>query len=374
MPDSREGAVTAMGISESEGCRRVLVWGLSDNRAGTEMVIYNYVRSLPGIAFDFLCYEEPSSFADLFEDGRNRWFAIPVKISHPLANARALRAFMAEHGHEYEALWFNMNDASNIDALIWAKRCGIPRRIAHMHSSRIPSRLVTRVFSRLNQRTLDKVVTDRWACSQAAGRFQFGEGAYRVVPNLVNAQGCAFSEEARASVRASYGLEGAFVIGTVGRLSPEKNQAHLMQLMPRLLEERPQTRLLLVGEGPCAEGLRQEAERRGVASAVAWAGRQRDVRAFLSAMDAFALPSLFEGLPLSLLEAQYNGLPCVVSEGVDDEAFISSGVDQVALGDPGAWVEALLGAERAAGSLDVAKAARFDLAQAASTAPELFGA
>ncbi len=342
---------------------RILVWGLSDNRAGTEMVIYHYAKKLPGASFDFLCYEEPASFSDLFDSGRNRWFTIPVKLRHPIAHGRALRAFMTEHACEYRALWMNVNDISNIDLLGQAARRGIPKRVLHMHSSSIPHRFVTRFFSALNGNAARRFATDRWACSTDAGRFLYGDVPYEVVPNRVDAATCRFSGEARRSVRERWGLEGAFVVGAVGRLSPEKNHRLLIDALPGLLAEQPDARLLIVGAGPLEGELRQRAEASGVASAVVWAGRQERVGDYLSAMDVFAMPSFFEGLSLSLLEAQFNGLPCVVSEGVTSEGIIASGVASAPVDDRCQWQRLLLEASRDRAILDEGRAARFDANQ-----------
>ncbi len=353
--------------------KRVLVWGLSSRRAGTEMVISNYARAAEGVAFDFLCYEEPTSFADLFAEGTgNRAFTIPVKIRQPVAYARALRRFMAEHGSGYDALWFNAGDVSNIDPLVWAERCGIPCRIAHMHSASMPPVAVTQVFSRLNWGRFQRLVTERWACSEAAGRFFYGDAPFQVIPNAVDAAAVAFSEEGRQRARERHGLADARVIGHVGRLSPEKNQAHLVALLPELLQARPETRLLLVGEGPLAGELAEQARALGVEEAVVFAGSQDDVAGCLSAMDAFAFPSRFEGLSLALLEAQFNGLPCVVSEGVGAESLVASSCSQVPLADQRGWARALGAAERGP-RLDLRpEAARYDLGRVRAQAARLF--
>ncbi len=353
--------------------KRMLVWGLSSNRAGTEMVICNYAKAAQGIAFDFLCYEEPASFADLVGEGTgNRAFVIPVKIRRPLAYGRALRRFMAEHGSEYDALWFNAGDVSNIDPLIWAERCGIPCRIAHMHSASMPPAAVTQAFSRLNWRRFQELATERWACSEAAGRFFYGEAPFRVIPNAVDAEAIALDGSRRAAARQWLGLEGAHVIGHVGRLSAEKNQRYLVELMPALRAQRPDARLLLVGSGPLEGELADRARALGVADAVTFAGAQQDVAGFLSAMDAFAFPSLFEGLSLALLEAQFNGLPCVVSEGVGTESAIAATTVTVPLADRQGWVNALVRAQRPAAPQLLAEAARFDLGQVRAQAAALF--
>lgn len=352
---------------------RVLVWGLSNNRAGTEMVIYNYVKHAPSISFDFLCYDEPLSFSDLFEEGSpHRYFVIPVKIKHPFAYMRALNAFMREHGSEYSALWFNVNEISNIDLLIYAKRYGIERRITHMHNSEIPDVFITKLFSKLNWRRCLALTTDRWACSDSAGSFLYRGLPYTVIPNMVNAEGCAFSPTKRKDIRARWSFGGSLVIGTVGRLAHQKNHEFLLRLMPSVLEKCRNAKLMIVGDGPLREDLTHLADELGLGDHVVFTGSQPDVQAFLSAFDVYAFPSFYEGLSLSILEAQFNGLPCVMSSGVGEESVISSNVAVVSLDKPQKWVSALLDADRKENTLIVGKAEKYDLGHIDEVASALF--
>lgn len=352
---------------------RILVWGLSNNRAGTEGVIYNYATHAEGVRFDFLCYEEPHNYSKLFSESTdNRYFVIPIKIKHPIAYMKALRRFMRDHGHEYSALWFNTNDVSNIDLLILARRYGIERRITHAHNSSIPNRLITKLFSWLNWNKCRKLTTERWACGEAAGRFFYGDDGFLIVPNKVDADARRFSAERRVEVREKHGLQEAKVVGTLGRLAEQKNQAYLIRLMPALLANNPDTCLLFVGEGPLEEELRSLACEVGVEGRVIFAGQQADVGAYLSAMDVFAFPSFYEGLSLAILEAQYNGLPCVVSEGVSEESVISRSVSQVSLDDAEGWIRCLSESVRQPDSLILDRAERYNMEDISDLASAMF--
>lgn len=352
--------------------KRILVWGLSNNRAGTEAVIYNYASRIHEVAFDFLCYDYPENYRDLIEgESPNRFFVIPIKIKHPIEYERQLRSFMAEHGSEYCALWFNVNDAANIDLLSFAKRAGIERRITHIHNSGVEDRLITKVATALNKEKCNRLTTERWACSESAGKFLYGDRDYRIIPNMVDAARFAFDEAKRDAVRREYGLQDNFVIGTMGRLNDQKNPMFLIELLPELLKLRPDATWLCVGEGPLREAMETRAAELGVSQAVVFAGVQKDAQAFYSAFDVYAMPSLYEGLSLAMLEAQFNGLPCVVSEGVGADSVISSSVARLPFNERDAWARALTSADRGSSEL-LSVASRFDLANADEVAATLF--
>lgn len=342
--------------------KRILVWGLSNNRAGTEAVICNYVKSLPEIEFDFLCYEAPTNHADLFQDGKNQYFVIPIKIKHPLKNQVALRKFMKENASKYSALWFNVNEISNIDLLKLAKRYNIPQRITHIHNPRFPDVLITKLFSQINWKTCLDFTTDYWACSEEAGNFLFKDQSFRVIPNMVDARNRSFSLEKRKAVRKQLGLDDCFVIGTIGRLAEQKNHKFLIKLLPSLCDAMKNVRVVIVGDGPLKEHLLSLAESLNVANQIILAGSQHDIQGYLSAFDVFAFPSWYEGLSLSILEAQYNELPCVVSEGIGESSVISTNLIKIPLSNEEAWIKALLSAKRTPCSLieDRAKLFRLD--------------
>lgn len=327
---------------------RVLVWGFSNNRAGTEHVIHSIASKLPEISFDFLCYSAPVTYSDLFcPDRNNRYFTIPIKIQHPVSYHRELKSFMRDHAGEYKTLWMNINDASNIDILKMAYRCGIPRRIVHMHNNSIPDVAVTKVFHSLNRFQCVDMATDCWACSDSAGAFLFRDHDYRVLPNTINSAALAFSEDDRVAIRGKWGIPlGARLIGTVGRLADQKRPGFLVEMLASLIDRGDDCYLMFVGEGPLKCELEKQAREAGVHKRIRFAGSQESIAPYLSAFDVFAFPSVFEGLGIALIEAQFNGLPCVVSDGIVDEAIISRGVVRTSCDNRGAWLSALVDASR----------------------------
>lgn len=352
---------------------KVLVWGFSNNRAGTETVIYNYAKSLPNVAFDFLCYNDPLNYSNLFTpDTNNRYFVIPIKIKHPLAYTCALKKFMKEHGREYSVLWCNINDVSNIDVLKYAKKYGIKRRITHIHTSQMANVFITKVFSRLNYKKCLNLATDRWACSESAGHFLYGDLPFRVIPNAIDAKRRCFDQNKREAIRKQWNIQNEFVVGTVGRLADPKNQEFLIRLLPRLLAYNPSTVIMLVGDGLFKEKLSDLARSLNVGGRVIFAGSQTDIQAYLSSFDVFAFPSLYEGLSLSLLEAQFNGLPCIISEGVGEESVISLNTKTIALDDISGWVDSLLHGARKNDALIKEKAVLYDLANIGAIASSMF--
>ena len=349
---------------------RVLVWGLTNNRAGTEAAIVNYASRVDDVAFDFLCYEAPLVHWEKLDRSGNRYFIIPSKIKDPLGYSRAIRAFMKEHAHEYDALWFNVNDAANVDPLKFAKGYGIPKRIVHMHSSDVANAPLTRFFHALNKGKLVSLATDYRACSKAAASFLGAGSDTRIVPNVIDVDAVSFSAEKRVNLRAGSRLEEARIIGTVGRLVELKNPAFLLELMPELLEFDPSIRLVFVGKGDLEASLIERSKTLGIEDKVVFAGQQEDIQAYLSAFDVYVQPSSFEGFGISVLEAQFNGLPCIVSDAVPDEVDITTRIEHIPLDDKHAWIEAILAADRSGVEL-LERARNYDAKQIDSFAAEM---
>lgn len=227
-------------------------------------------------------------------------------------------------------------------AMLAAKLAGVPKRIAHAHSAlKEPRNLGRRCYEFVMGRLILHCATDFAACSPGAGRRLFGRKTWEkrgvLLPNGICAEAFAFDEGKRQRIRTRYGLEGRYVIGHAGHLCPVKNQSFLLELLGELLEIRPNAHLLLLGEGEDREKLEEMARTLGLESRVTMPGNVGDVGAHLSAMDVFAFPSLYEGAPLALLEARANGLPCIVSQGAEENGLpLKKKI----------WWQAIMGAKR----------------------------
>ena len=157
----------------------------------------------------------------------------------------------------------------------------------------------------------------------------------------------SYDPAARERIRTKLGWEKSFLIGHAGHMVPVKNQAYLLRLMPELLKQRPNTKLILLGDGEDRPMLEQTARELGLGKNVVFTGNVNNVHEYLSAMDVFAFPSLYEGMPLAIVEAQANGLPCVLSDRVPKDVFLTDLVQELPLeSEPENWADALLQAKR----------------------------
>lgn len=236
-------------------------------------------------------------------------------------------------------------------AMLAAKQCGVPIRIAHSHSALDNgSNTKKKVYETAMRRLILSCATDLVACGKAAGERLYGKEAFhkrgRLILNGIDTAAFAFDEEMRRKMRLELGLADSFVIGHAGHFMEVKNQSYLIRLLPEIKKRKPNVKLLLLGEGPDRPMLEQLIRELHLEDDVIMTGNVRNVPDYLSAMDVFALPSLFEGMPLSILEVQTNGLPCVLSERVPDDVKQTDLIQTVSLSEPNRWADAICAVSR----------------------------
>lgn len=236
-------------------------------------------------------------------------------------------------------------------AMLAGKRCGVPVRICHSHSALDVHRsLLIRTYETAMRQLILRCATSLVACGKKAGVRLYGAHAFSeegiLLLNGVDADRFAFQRNTRSYIRQQLGVENKYVIGHVGHLADVKNQQFLIGLMPKLLQQRPDAFLLLLGEGENRKMLEQKIGRLKLQAYVAMTGNVSNVPDYLSAMDVFAFPSLFEGMPLSILEVQANGLPCIISDRVPTDVYATDLMTPLSLDDEHGWIHAILSASR----------------------------
>lgn len=235
--------------------------------------------------------------------------------------------------------------------MLAARMAGVPVRVSHAHSALLPeSNLLRGCYEHLMRILMFRCSTDLVACGLAAGKKLFGPKALahgcKVILNGVNLDAFRFQSDRRYFMRDKLGLNDSFVIGHSGRMVDVKNQQFLVKLLPRIQQIRPDAKLLLLGDGeerPMIQTLINELE---LNDSVVVPGTVLNVNDYLNCMDVFAFPSLYEGMPLSIIEVQANGLPCVLSTGVPKDVYLTDLVTPLPLDKPEDWVEAICGARR----------------------------
>lgn len=322
---------------------RILVVGMSSNRGGVESVIMNYYRRFDKdkIRLDFLSHEEHIAFEEELRSYGSKMYYVPAKHSDPKKYKKALNNFFRLHASEYDVIWCNLLQLTNIDYLKLAKEYGIRRRIIHSHNSRSGyvglAKIVRDCIHGINRQMVVNYATDFWACSQTAAEYFYPKSVMnkvKIINNAIDIHSVEFNESKRDEIRKQYKIEDDLVIGNVGRLQMQKNQTFMLDIMAEVVKFKPNAKLLLVGDGPDKDMLVSKMAELGLQNNVIFAGMQSDIQAYLSAFDVFLFPSLFEGLSVAALEGQANGVPFLASSnGNVPEIKINSNFSFVDLND-----------------------------------------
>ena len=238
---------------------------------------------------------------------------------------------------QYDVVHLHIFQGLSLYYAYLAKKVGVAVRIAHSHNTALRqsrTRWLKMLIHNAAKYFLAKNATDFWACSRPAAEFMFtpkGLRKYEFIPNGINIERFRFYNEVRKQILKDLGIEDKLVIGNVGRLCYQKNQEFLLEVFAKLQARKPESVLLIVGEGDMKAELQRQAESLGIADSVIFYGVTDRVQNLLWAMDMFIFPSRFEGLGIAVVEAQAAGLPVVCSDNVPDEAVVTDLVQKVDL-------------------------------------------
>lgn len=315
------------------------------DRAGLENMLMNYYRNIDRtkIQFDFLTHrEEKGAYEDEIISMGGRVYHAPrlYPQNYPLYFSW-MNIFFKEHP-EYKIVHSHI-DAMSYFPLLAAKKSGIPIRIAHSHSSKLDRdlKLPIKYFA---LKKLPSVANVYCACGHKAGKFMFGDRKFSVIHNAVDLKMFLYNEKIRISKRDELDIAGdVFVIGHVGRYCYIKNQIFLIDVFSKVLQEKQNSILLLIGNGPDEAKIKSKIDSLGISNKVKLLKNRDDVNELYQVMDVFVMPSLFEGLPVVGVEAQANGLPCIVSNKISKEVVLSDCIKMLDLEDGvDEWKNAIL--------------------------------
>jgi len=324
---------------------RVLhIMGCAD-AGGISAVVLNYYRFIDRskVHFDIaLTVPEAGQNARALEELGAKIFFLPLK-SQGLGLFQDALAELLQEG-KYDAVHVHESETCYV-ALQVAKKLGIRCRIAHAHTCspwegwKGEVRRLSGIL--LNYPSATRVI----GCGKRAGDRVFGKINMKrskalVLPNAVDTKRFVYDETVRREVRRELGVENAFVIGMVGRLSEEKNNGYALDLMPRILKEIPEAVLVVAGNGPDEEKFREKTRQLGLERYVKQLGRRSDVERLYQAFDVYLLPSFTEGYPVAAVEAMSSGLPVLLSDRITRELEFGSAVTYLPLNKPEQWVRA----------------------------------
>ncbi|MBD1378866.1 glycosyltransferase family 1 protein [Metabacillus arenae] len=301
---------------------RILHVVVNMNRGGAETLIMNLYRNIDRskIQFDFLTCKEGVFDKEIVEMG-GKVHRIPyLTDGGHFAYLKNLDHFFILNS-QYKIVHSHMDKMSGF-VLKAAKKAGIPVRIAHSHNTQSEGGFAARLYKSYAGSYIRNSATHYLACSKLAANWLFKNNLKSTVllQNGIDTQKFAYSKEVRDEVRKELGLnKDCLVLGHVGRFNHQKNHAFLIDVFYELHKQKPDAILVLVGDGPLRSNIEDKVNKKKLDGKVKFLGVRSDIHCLLQAFDIFVFPSFHEGLPLTLIEAQGAGLPCVISENVSEE-------------------------------------------------------
>ncbi len=298
------------------------------HRGGAETFVMNVYRHIDRtrLQFDFVIHtdENCSYRKEIEEMGGRIYLAGKFSLKNALVYWRSWKRLLAEHPE-----WIVVHGHVRSTACIYMKMAKDAGRtvIAHSHSTS-NGRGMKGWIKDVMQYPVRYIADYFFACSENAGKWMFGGRVvgdpmhYKVIKNAIDVDAFRYDRGYETEIRKEFHLGDKKVIGTVGRLCDAKNPFFILDVFLEVHKRASDTILLWGGDGELREQIEAAAEKMGIQSAVRMAGSVGDVHKLYSAFDVFLFPSKWEGLGISLIEAQAAGLPCFVSEKVPLEAVI----------------------------------------------------
>ena len=315
------------------------------NAGGAETFLMKVYRSLDRCRYQMdFCVANPDVgvYEDEIESMGGKIYKIPYKSEGYKKFKDALYTVVKEGGYE-KVLRITSNAAGFMDLKI-AKEAGATRCIARSSNSSDGDGLKNKLINDVSRLLYMKYVDIMVAPSDLAAIYTFGKkavdtGKVRKLNNAVDLNAFHYSSEGRERIREEFGLGNGLVIGHVGRFMQQKNHKVLIGVFAEIRKLKD-AKLLLVGKGELEQAVRGQVNDLGLTNDVIFTGTRKDVPDLLSAMDVMVFPSLYEGMPNTVIEAQATGLPCLISDSITKEADITGLVVYKSLTDShNAWAK-----------------------------------
>ncbi|MBQ9265866.1 MAG: glycosyltransferase [Bacilli bacterium] len=304
---------------------KVLYIGISDTLGGIERFIINIctlinrdIFSVGVIAYSTK-YVEPEIFNEL---------GVTV---YPLTTKKEYDSIIKL----FDIIHFNKNSALDLFALNIANKYN-KKVIWHSHNTGLShhNNFLFRFIHKLRRSYVVNHSNVLLACSNLAGKWMYGKKDFIFIPNGVNLQNIHFEDGVREEICRKFNIQSnSKIYGNVCRFSKQKNLFYLLDLFNLILKSESNSTLLLVGDGPLFEQLKDYSEKLGIQNSVDFTGFVKDVGDYYSAIDIMIVPSLYEGFPMTIVEGQACGCLCFVSDTITNQVKVTSAVNFFSLND-----------------------------------------
>jgi glycosyltransferase involved in cell wall biosynthesis len=324
---------------------RVLHVVVNMNRGGAETLIMNLYRNIDRkkVQFDFLTCK-PGVFDVEIKKMGGRIYRIPYisDVGH-FQYVKGLDEFFLEH-KEYDIVHSHLDKMSGL-VLKSAKKAGVQVRIAHSHNTRSEGNLVSRIYKEIIGKYVLQHCSHKFACSREAGKWLFKTEKNILVKNGIDLVKFKPNQELKRHLKDELHInENTFILGHIGRFCVQKNHQFLINIFKEIVALRENSLLILIGDGPLQEKIMEQAKGLKLEEKIWFLGVRDDVHRLVHLFDAMVFPSFHEGLPVTLIEVQGSGVPCVISNSITKE--VDQGLGLVKFlnlkEDPRSWAESVI--------------------------------
>jgi len=306
---------------------------------GVENLLLNYYNHIDRdkFKFDFIVYgKEKGTLESAFEKLGSKIYHIPSRHESFIMSCRQMKEII--RCNNYDIVHAHQNRMSFIP-LYYAKKYGVHKRIAHSHMAFEPEGMIKKLERKLFSVLIKHYATDWFACGADAAKWLYGNtnttnNKVYIMKNAICIEKYAFNTDVRNQKRKELGVEDKFVIGHVGRFSYQKNHEYLLNIFNEVYRKNKNAILILVGSGELENSIKEKVKKLGLEDAVKFLGVCNNVNEILQAMDVFLLPSLYEGLPIVLIESQAAGLKSFAADTITSEIKYSSLLEYISLENP----------------------------------------
>ena len=285
------------------------------------------------LQFDIVVHaRKENDYAEKIEQMGGRVYVIPRLTVDPIKSLKELYNIVKKN--HYPVVIRHTSNALVVLQLLVAKLAGA-KTVCHSHNETDPNIFL----HRLGRLFMDAAVTERVACSQKAGEWMFGKRKFRIVHNAIDIDRFTYDKEKGIKIKKEFGIDGGKVYGNVANFIPSKNHSYLLQIFKQIASIDPQARFFCVGEGGLRAEIEAEIKKLQLEDKVILTGIRNDVEEIMSCLDVLIFPSIFEGLPLTLIEAQASGLPILMSDTITQNVIVSRQLVYVESisSDPAIW-------------------------------------
>ena len=389
-----------MGISESTQIRKEMIDSVMESNnpvkvlvvaplgvGGVTNMMINIQMHLDRskINFDYLVFHDRKEPLEdtVIAMGSRKLVAsvddIPIPFLRRIIRIFAIRKVCSKN--HVKIMHYNADTPLDVTNIIGAKLGGVKYITIHSHNSGFLNAVgVSKLIGRIFQLAMLKLCDRYWGCSDRAARALFPkkiihEKKYAVLPNAIDLEKFDYNPNMRNEMREKLGVSGKFVLGHSGRFSKVKNHQFLIDIFYALHQKEPESRLLLFGVGELMDVIKTKVKNLGLSDTVMFYGTTNEMYNMWQAIDVFCMPSYNEGMPVTGIEAQASGLPCIFSDGISREVGITKNTEFISLKkSPDFWAERILyyqGRKRSS-CRDILAEAGYDIHQVADTVEKLY--